>query len=81
MDRRWETAEPVSDEFRARFPELHPVAIQLLGNRGLETQEQVDEFLLPDYGHDLHDPFLFREMQAACERIFLAIEKQERVVV
>jgi len=60
---------------------LHPVAVQLLWNRNLSTQEDVDEFLLPDYGQDLHDPFLFREMEKACERVWLALTRRERVVV
>ncbi|MFH2063463.1 MAG: single-stranded-DNA-specific exonuclease RecJ [bacterium] len=81
MERRWEIAEPADDGFCARFPELNPVVVQLLRNRGLETQEQVDEFLLPDYGHDLHDPFLFREMQSACDRFFRAVESRERVTL
>lgn len=63
------------------FPELDPVIVQLLWNRGLRTQEAVDEFLLPDYGQDLHDPFLFRQMNAACERVWSALRQGEKIVV
>jgi single-stranded-DNA-specific exonuclease len=50
-------------------------------NRGFTTQAAIDEFLEPDYGDDLHDPFLFRQMERAVDRIITAIEKNERIVV
>lgn len=78
---RWRLAPPPPDEVRERFPEYPASVVQMLWNRGLATQEAVDEFLLPDYGHDLHDPFLFRDMRRACERVWLAIEAGERIVV
>jgi single-stranded-DNA-specific exonuclease len=78
---RWQVASPPDAEMRARFPELDPIAVQLLWNRGLRTQEQVDEFLLPDYGQDVHDPFLLRDMRRACERIWTAFERREKIVV
>ncbi len=81
MEKRWQLAKPITDKFRDKFPELHPITLQLLKNRGIETQEQVDEFLLPDYGENTHDPFLFRQMIAACERVWQAIENGEKVVV
>jgi single-stranded-DNA-specific exonuclease len=81
MTRRWNIAPPPPDEVRVRFPELHPVAVQLLANRGIVSQDAVDEFLLPDYGQDLHDPFLFRDMERACDRVWEAISRGERVTV
>lgn len=81
MRSRWQVAPPPSQEMRQRFPELHPVVLQLLANRGITSQEAVDEFMLPDYGQDLHDPFLFREMERACERVWTAIERGEKVVI
>ncbi len=80
-ERRWKIAEPADSRLRERFPELHPVTVQLLANRGITDQEKVDEFLLPDYGQDLHDPFLFRQMEEACERVRTAIESGEQVVI
>lgn len=81
MDARWRLAPEISDETRQRFPDIHPVALRLLANRGLTTQEAVDEFLLPDYGQDLHDPFLFRQMETACERVWHALERGEKIVI
>lgn len=78
---RWDIAGPPSDEMRKRFPELHPVTVQMLWNRGITTQEEVDGFLELDYGQDLHDPFLFRQMEEACARVWRAIQDGEKVVV
>ncbi len=78
---RWRLASDPPPEMFSRFPELPAVAVRLLWNRGLATQEQVDEFLLPDYGQDLHDPFLFRDMEKACGRVWQALEAREPIVV
>lgn len=78
---KWQVQPIVPDEFKQRFPELHPVVAQLLYQRGLITQEAIDEFLNPDYEQDLHDPFLFRDMQKAVDRIFTAVTVGEIIAV
>lgn len=80
MQSRWRVASPPSEEMRQRFPEIHPVILRLLENRGIVTQDAVDEFLEPDY-EDLHDPYLFRDMERACARVWDAIAKGEKVVI
>jgi single-stranded-DNA-specific exonuclease len=80
-ERKWKIAEPIADSFRERFPELHPITVQLLANRGIDTQEAVDEFLLPDYGQDIHDPFIFRQMEQACARVWDALTQDQRIVI
>jgi single-stranded-DNA-specific exonuclease len=80
MQSRWRVAPELSDEVRQRFPEVHPVALRLLANRGISTQEEIDAFLEPDY-EDLHDPFLFRQMEEACARVWAAIENGQKVVI
>jgi single-stranded-DNA-specific exonuclease len=77
----WQTAAPPDAAMAESFPEYPPVVVQLLWNRGIRTQEAADEFLLPDYGQDLHDPFLFREMETACARVWSALERGEKIVV
>src|SRR3989344_8601304 len=52
----------------------------LLQKRGI-TAEQADFFLNPDYKRDLHDPFLMRDMEKACLRLYSAIEAGEKIVV
>lgn len=81
MQKKWLIAEPISEEFRNRFPEIDRVILQLLHNRSIRTQEEIDEFLNPDWGEDIHDPFLFRDMHKAVERISKAIKEGESIVV
>lgn len=81
MIKKWLVAKKISSSAREAFPELDPVVVQLMFNRGLQTQEAVDEFIKCDYSKDLHDPFLFRDMRKAVDRIFNAIEKSETITV
>ncbi|MBI4415221.1 MAG: single-stranded-DNA-specific exonuclease RecJ [Candidatus Kerfeldbacteria bacterium] len=79
MPKRWSIAPPVAEDVQRRFPELDGVTLQLLTNRERTTQELVDEFLYPDYGEDLHDPFLFRQMRTAVDRIAHALKVKESI--
>lgn len=76
---KWQVAPPISEDFKNKFPEIDPIVLQLLWNRGIKTQEQIDEFLYPDYGQDIHDPFLFSQMKKAVKRIFKAVEKKRKL--
>ena len=78
---KWKVAEQISDDFKNKFPEIDPVILQLLANRGIKTQEQIDEYLYPDYSQDIHDPYLFLDMEKAVERVFRALEKKEKITV
>ncbi len=53
----------------------------LLEKRGITQEAQAEAFLNPDYGRDFHDPYLMRDMEKACVRIFKAIENQEKIVI
>jgi len=77
----WQLKDKAPLEFTEKFPELPPIVTQLLFSRNLLTQSAIDEFLLPDYSQDIHDPFLFRDMDKACQRIYQAIEKEELITV
>lgn len=77
----WKVADPVAPELQERFPELSPAVVQLLSNRGITTQEEVDRFLTPDYGQDQHDPYLFTDMKTAVDRIAEAVEKRQSIVI
>ncbi len=54
---------------------------RILATRGYETPEQREQFLFPDFEAHLHDPSLLPDMDAACERIFRALDGGERIVV
>src|SRR3989338_8551402 len=77
----WQVARPAPDDFVQKFPEYSRLISQLLFNRGLDTQEKIDEFFDADYSAHMHDPYLFRDMEKAVERILRAIEKKEKIVI
>jgi len=81
MKKNWQLASKIEKSLISLFPELNPFILQLLFNRGLTDQRSVDEFLLPDYSQDLHDPFLFKDMDKLIERILSAKEKQEKIFI
>ncbi len=54
---------------------------KLLEKRGIVEETQAEFFLNPDYKRDLHDPFLMRDMEKACVRIFEAIEAEEKIII
>lgn len=81
MDKIWEIAPKISEDFRNKFPEINPIVLQLLYNRGITTQEEIDKFLSPDYSRDTYNPFLFPDMEKVVERIFRAIAKKEKITI
>ncbi len=78
---KWNVAETPPADFLAEHPELPTIAARLLWNRGLRTEEKIDEFLNPDYLDDVHDPFLFNDMEKAVEIINDCIQNNKRIVV
>ena len=53
----------------------------LLGKRGITDENQAQVFLNPDYARDFHDPFLMRDMEKACVRLYEAIDAGEKIVI
>jgi len=53
----------------------------LLEGRGIIDPEKAEVFLNPDYKRDLHDPFLMRDMEKACVRLYEAIDNKEKIVI
>lgn len=53
----------------------------LLEKRGITDGAQAEIFLNPDYERDFNDPFLMRDMERACVRIFEAMEAKEKIVI
>lgn len=81
MDKTWKPVDSAPEEFRAQFPEMHPVVLQLLWNRNVRTQGEMDVFLGPDWSRDVFSHALFRHMDAAVARAFAALEKGEVITV
>lgn len=72
LGRRWELAEFVSDQEK--------LFATLLQKLNLNSHEEVSDFISPSLT-SLHDPFLMHSMDKAVDRILLAIENEERIVV
>ena len=53
----------------------------LLEKRGIADETQAEIFLNPDYERDLFNPFMMRDMEQACVRLFEAIENKEKIIV
>lgn len=79
--KKWIVLPPPPKEFIASHPELPNIVSTLLWNRNLRDQKSIDEFLNPDYGEDIHDPFLFSQMNKAVKIIFTAIKQNKNIVV
>lgn len=75
---RWNLPHPVPDAYRAHFPDLHPVAVQILYNRE-RNPEEARAFLERRPGPD--DPFALHGMNKAVDRIRWAIRRKEPIAV
>jgi single-stranded-DNA-specific exonuclease len=64
----------------AREVHLPPVLARLLAQRGISTVEQARNFLNPTLA-DLHSPYLMNGMREAVDRLSLAIENREHVLI
>lgn len=60
--------------------QLTPFVTSLLINRGLETEEEITNFLYMER-QDFHDPFLLKDMDRAVQRIQHAIETGEQILI
>ena len=91
--KQWQLYPVAPDEFLSSRPDLSPLVLQLLYNRGLQEVSALENFLhdvLPlDKTLDIvgvsdlrfYDPFLFRDMSAAVDLIISHIKKGNKIVV
>lgn len=78
---KWIVAELITDAARVQFPEIDPVLLQLLWNRGVQSQEAIDVYLGPDWSRDAYAPDLFLRMKEAVNRVFKSLENGEVITV
>lgn len=83
MDKKWQVAEKAPKDFieANQNKNISEIALQLLYNRGIKTQEQIEDFLSADYEKDLNDPYLFNDMEKAVKIIVQAILNKNKIVV
>lgn len=52
----------------------------LLANRGISINDR-EKFLNPSFDKHTYDPFLMKDMERACVRIFEAVEAKEKILI
>lgn len=80
MTKKWtlrKSLDNLSQELES-YPEL---IRNLLIARGIVTKAEAEIYLKPDYDRDLLDPFLMKDMQKAVDRLLLAIEREEKIII
>ena len=70
----------LQEEYRSIGKNVHAIVCRLLVQRGIYTVEEAKKFFIPDLTH-LHDPFTFRQMQTAVDRIAAAMANNEAIMV
>lgn len=78
---RWNVLPAPPQSFLDEHPELPHIVAHLLYHRNIKTKEQIGEFLQTDYSAHVHDPFLFKDMKKAVDRLFDAIKKDEKITI
>ena len=78
--RRWRIAPPAPLALRHALPQLSPVLLQILYNRGLTSPQLIEAFLQHQY-FAATDPFLLPDMEKAVARIARALTDGETVIV
>ena len=85
MNYQWKHFQPTDEQAKcaehlAGMLNLHPAVGTLLVERGVETVEEAKHFFRPQLTQ-LHDPFLFKDMTAAINRLNEALGRKERILV
>lgn len=67
-------------KLRPQEPDLNMLQ-NILKNRGITGQDEMNAYLNPSYKKGFHNPFLMKDMDKAVERLRRAVETQERVII
>jgi single-stranded-DNA-specific exonuclease len=82
MKKEWSVHSPDPDHVSRLSTQLgcHQVVAAVLINRGFKVVEEATAFLEPAFVH-MRSPFLMKEMDRAVDRILVALEQREKVLV
>ncbi|MFH1744548.1 MAG: single-stranded-DNA-specific exonuclease RecJ [bacterium] len=75
----WKVYQEIGDDFVKKFSGHDRVILQLAKNRGLDTEEKINDFL--DSEGKLFDPFLFNDMEKAVDLIIKHIKNKNKIFV
>ena len=79
--KKWKVLPPAPQEFLKKFPHHQKTILNLLYHRIPHEEKSLEEFFNPSYDLHVHDPFLFRDMKKAVERISRALQKKEKIAI
>jgi len=82
LEKRWTiyNDDPETTAALQKALNIHPVLCKLLVQRGITDFESAKNFFRPQLSQ-LHDPWLMKDMHKAVDRILLAFEKKEKILV
>jgi single-stranded-DNA-specific exonuclease len=66
---------------RNRFGTMPELTSHLLFHRGIQSAEEAEDFIYPDYDFGTHDPFLLKDAEKAALRIISAFKNNEKIAV
>jgi len=79
---RWKLSE-AKEDIRSLFAKefkLHPIVSQILINRNITDLRTAQRYLNPSL-HDLHSPFLMKDMKEGVARLIRALQGKEKVAI
>ena len=83
MQKRWLVKTPVEsttlEEFRSTL-KVDRIVAELLMQRGISSFEEAETFFRPKLDQ-LHNPFLMKDLKRAVDRVSLAIEKGQKILL
>jgi len=82
MQKRWKILNAPEEEVKQLQLSLKvsPLICKMLVQRGIRTFEEAKNYFRPQL-NQLHDPWLMKDMRRACNRIFEAFGKKEKILV
>jgi single-stranded-DNA-specific exonuclease len=83
MEYKWiirEKADLKAVESLGKEINLNQTLANMLVNRGVDTFQKAKDFFRPD-PDKLHDPYLMKDMDKAVDRLALAIQREEKILV
>ncbi len=79
--KKYVAREQIPESISQNLKAFHPFVRDLLYGRNIIEETDAQRFLNPDYDLHTHDPFLLKNMEKVVDRIFLAMEKNEKIAI
>jgi single-stranded-DNA-specific exonuclease len=77
---KWNIHTSIGSEITNQYPEINPTILQLLWNREITTEDEIDNFINSDY-QDLLNPFLILDMKKSISRVIEALKNKEKIII